>query len=56
MTSSLPTYVDVAPHECGVNFGVSFEDYRMLARTALSVTQRREATMGIYPLRQGDVL
>ena len=56
MTSTLPDYVAVSPDESGVNFGVSFEDYRMLARTALSVTQRREATMGIYPLDGGCAL
>lgn len=57
MTSSvLPAYVEVAPHECGQNLNVTFDDYRMLARTALSVTRDREATMGIYSCDDGCAL
>jgi hypothetical protein len=56
MTSALPDYLEVAPDECGVNLGLSFADYRMLAKTALAVTQARETVMGIYPLEGGCAL
>ena len=49
MTETIPNYVNVAPNENGSSFrGISFNDYRMLARTALSVTADVPKTMGIY--------
>jgi hypothetical protein len=45
-------YVSVAPDECGSSFpGISFEDYRMLAKTALSVPSD---FMGIYPFAESE--
>jgi hypothetical protein len=51
MTTELPNYMAVSLQENGSSFpGVSFDDYRMLARTALSVTRDVSTTMAIYKL------
>ena len=57
MTSmALPEYVNVAPYEYGSSFGLSWEDYRSLARTALGIIKDFPATMGIYPLDGGGCI
>ena len=53
MTSTIPSYISVAPYERGASFSVSFDDYRWLARTALSITSNLDATMGIYAIEGG---
>jgi hypothetical protein len=50
MIEASPDYVTVAPEERGVSFGLSFQDWRMLATTALGLTQSEGAFMGIYVL------
>lgn len=50
----LPAYFDVSRSERGNSFGIDSETYRMLAATALSVTQGVPNTfMGIYGLGDG---
>jgi hypothetical protein len=56
MTTALPAYVEVACDERGQTLNVTFDDYRMLARTALAVTAARETVMGIYSCDGGCAL
>jgi hypothetical protein len=54
--TTIPNYVAVTRDESGANLGLSFDEYRRLARTALAVTQDRETVMGIYRCDQGCAL
>jgi hypothetical protein len=47
MITTIPAYLPVDPYDRGSSLGISFEDYRCLARTALSMPRD---TMGIYKL------
>jgi hypothetical protein len=49
----LPDYLVLSPEEKGNSLNISFSDYRMLARTGLSLTQLLPATMGVYCLPSG---
>jgi hypothetical protein len=43
-----PAYLTLEPRERGTSLGISFQNYRMLARSALTITRELSATMGVY--------
>jgi hypothetical protein len=53
---TLPQYLSVSQDERGDSFGLSWDDYRHLARSALAIIQEERLTMGLYRFDQGAAL